>query len=163
MRMWTKYLKTGLGYVWALAAIYLSVIGTVNGETIAEAFFVKTGFRVTENWRSGQVLAEQTHPGYRTVIYQPVFPDWLAKPGQGIVRIDWIPEPDLPVIINEAIDLDRDQQTDFTLRLNTRTNTVHFHSCQGRSLRLADEKVLIFKNSRSLRINILDRKKFGNI
>lgn len=163
MNTWTEHFKTGLAYTWAIAAIFLSVMGLVNLGAIAKTFFIETGFRVTENWRSDAIATEQTHPGYRTVIYQPVFAGWLAKPNRGFLRIDWVQDPAFPVVINEAVDLDHDQRTDFTLRLNTRTNTVDFHSCHGRSLRLAEEKVLVHPNSRSLRIYIQDRKRFGNI
>lgn len=154
MRIWINYLKPWLGYIWAAAAILVSVTGFVNLGSIADVFVIKSGFQVTENWRGGQVDSVKVHDGYQTIIHQPVFEGLLNETNRGFIRIDWTSDPALPVEIVEAVDYDHDGRIDFTIRLNTSNNTVDFRSYHGCNFMLADEKVLVFDSSRSLRIKI---------
>lgn len=154
MRIWANYLKPWLGYIWVIAAILVSVMGFVNLESVAEVLIIKRGFQVTENWRGGKVDSVKVHDGYQTIIHQPVFDGLLSKKSRGFIRIDWTSEQELPVKIVEAIDYNHDGRVDFIIRLNTSNNIVDFHSYHGRNLALADEKVLVFEGSRSLRIRI---------
>lgn len=154
MRIWVNYLKPGLGYLWMITALLASVAGLANLGAIEEVLFIKRGFQVTENWGGGRTDSVIIHDKYRTVIHQPVFAGLWSETDRGFIKIDWIGEPELPVRIAEAVDYDHDNRTDFIIKLNTVDNEVEFQSNQGRNLRPADEKVLVFNKSRSLRINI---------
>lgn len=154
MKIWANYLKPWLGYIWVIAAIFVSIIGLINQGSIAEVFIIQRGYQVTENWRGGKVDSVKVHDGYQTIIHQPVFEGLLTKKSHGFIRIDWTSEQELPAKIVEVVDYNHDGRVDFIIRLNTSNNTVDFHSYHGRNLALMDEKVLVFERSRSLRIKI---------
>ncbi len=154
---WIKKLKLWLGYIWMVAALSLSIIGFINLESVAEVLIVRRGFQITENWRGGKISSVGEHGDYRTIFHEPVFEGWLTEKKRGFIRIDWTSDKRLPVRIIETVDYDRNGKVDFTIRLNTSDNKVDFHSNRGKDFMIADEKLLVFDKSRSLRIKIKER------
>lgn len=149
-----KVLKPWLGYSWLITALTVSITGFMNLESVAEVLFVKGGFQVTENWRGGAIDYVKVHEDYQTIVHQPVSAGLLTEKGQGFIRIDWVSAQGLPEIIFEAVDYDSDGRVDFTMELNTIDNRVNFHSERSKDFMLMDEKLLVFEESRSIRIKI---------
>lgn len=153
-----KVLKPWLGYIWLITVLAVSITGFMNMESVAEVLFVKGGFQVTENWRGGDIAHVKVHEAYQTIIHRPVFAGLLTEKNQGFIRIDWVSAQGLPEIILEAVDYDSDGRADFTLELNTIDNRVQLHSERNKDFILMDKKLLVFEESRSIRVKIKRRR-----
>ncbi len=70
-----------------------------------------------------EIARTETHEGYRTEIHRPVFDGLLGERDKGFVQIKWMPESGkLSPLIEEEIDFNKDNSTDFFISLDTRTN-----------------------------------------
>ncbi len=115
--------KSISGYIWAIITIPAVLSTFINNDFWAGKLAGITGVEISP-WHTGGVIAEtQMHKGYRTEIHQPVFDGLIGERDKGFVQVSWVPEgEELPAVIMEKIDYNRDSSIDFSIMLKTRTN-----------------------------------------
>ncbi|MCX5645542.1 MAG: hypothetical protein NTZ17_12840 [Phycisphaerae bacterium] len=115
-----------------------------------------TGLHVHPLYTGGAVAQTIDHGRYQTLIHRPVFDGLVGQREYGILQIRWQPkDANLPERIDEAIDLDADNTSEFTIRLNTKTNTADLEPSGERFLSI--DEVIPVANARVVRISLKRR------
>lgn len=148
----TKW-KTIAGYVWASLGVPILLAGFIGQDFWVQKLFVDPGLKISARWSGGEVVQTIDHEQYQTSIHRPVFDGLFWEKSKGFVQIDWTSEQELPEIIDENIDFDRDGQEDFQIVLNTQTNEATLRPLDSRIISITEEwGVLVFKNARTVRV-----------
>jgi hypothetical protein len=112
-----------------------------------------TGLHVHPLYTGGEVAHTIDHGRYSTLIHRPVFDGLVGPRTHGFVQIEWQPkDANLPDSIEEQIDLDTDGTSEFTIRIDTRTNSANLKASDSRVLSL--DEFLPVGNGRIARINL---------
>jgi hypothetical protein len=146
-----------LAYAWAFLAGPI-VLATFMGSTdfFPRKLVAVTGLHVHPIYAGGEVAQTIDHEHYQTLIHRPVFDGLIRERNTGFVQIEWqSKDANLPELIDEQIDFDRDGKADFRIQLNTSTNATTLGTLDGRFLS-ADE-VIEVQNARILRVNLRKR------
>jgi hypothetical protein len=116
-------LRTMLGYLWAFLALPIILATFIANDFWAAKLVAGTGLKVSPWFTGGEVRQTVNHEQYRTVIHQTVFDGVIWQRSKGFIQINWQPvQDDLPRIITEEIDYNRDGTKDFRIQLNTVNN-----------------------------------------
>ncbi len=149
-----RIIKSFLGYIWAVLAICITIICFVNMQTLENWITNESGLKVSDNWTGGKIESVIEHQNYQTILHQPVFPGLFSKSKRGFIQIDWTTSDILPSYIEESFDFNHDNQIDFSIYLDTINNTAELTPYSNRIISIKDQEVLVFDNSRTIRVNI---------
>jgi len=134
-----KRLKSIVGYAWAILAIPIVLATFIGMDFWARGLAGATGVIISPWFTGGEVVRTETHERYRTEIHRPVFDGLLGERDKGFVQIKWMPESGkLPPVIEEEIDFNGDNSTDFFISLNTRTNEASLRPESSRVIALRE-------------------------
>jgi hypothetical protein len=146
-------IRTHLAYGWAFLAAPLVLATFMGMDFFAGRLVAVTGLHVHPLYTGGEVAQTIDHGRYQTLIHRPVFDGLVGQREYGILQIQWQPkDANLPERIDEAIDLDADNTSEFTIRLNTKTNTADLELSGDRFLAL--DEVITVANTRVVRISL---------
>ena len=146
-------IRTYLAYSWAFLAAPLVLATFMGMDFFAGRLVAVTGLHVHPLYTGGEVAQTIDHGRYQTLIHRPVFDGLVGQREYGILQIQWQPkDANLPERIDEAIDLDADNTSEFTIRLNTKTNTADLEPSGDRFLAL--DEVITVANTRVVRISL---------
>ena len=146
-------IRTYLAYSWAFLAAPLVLATFMGMDFFAGRLVAVTGLHVHPLYTGGEVAQTIDHGRYQTLIHRPVFDGLVGQREYGILQIQWQPkDANLPERIDEAIDLDADNTSEFTIRLNTKTNTADLELSGDRFLAL--DEVITVANTRVVRISL---------
>jgi hypothetical protein len=144
--------KSIAGYIWASAALAMMLFLMFGSGLWQDILFTKTGVKVSARFTGGEIQNTIFHPFYATQIHQPVFDGFFGDSNKGFVLVDWVTETAFPQTISENIDYDNDGSTDFVVSLDTVENTVEMQALNSKVISVSDEKVMVLKNQRTIRI-----------
>ena len=147
----TKW-KTIAGYIWAGLGIPILLAGFIGQDFWGQKLFVEPGLKISARWSGGEIVQTIDHETYQTAIHQPVFDGLFGERSKGFVQIDWTSEQELPELIDENIDFDRDGKEDFQVTLNTQTHEATLTPFDSRALSFSEDDVLVFENARVVRV-----------
>jgi hypothetical protein len=116
-----KKLKSIMGYVWAVAALFIVLVTFFGNGYFSRTLATATGITVSPLYSGGNVVKVIDHGAYKTSIHRPVFDSLIGQTKKGFVQINWDPAARLPSEIVESIDYDSDGKEDFIVTLNTAT------------------------------------------
>jgi hypothetical protein len=152
----TKW-KTIAGYVWAGLGVPILLAGFIGQDFLVQKLFVEPGLKISARWSGGEIVQTIDHKTYQTGIHRPVFDGLFWERNKGFVQIDWTSEQELPEIIDENIDFDRDGKEDFQVTLNTQTYKATLIPFDSRAVSFTEDEVLIFERARTVRV-VLKKK-----
>jgi hypothetical protein len=145
-----------LAYAWAFLAGPI-VLATFFGLPAFTGKLVEvTGLHVHPVYSGGEVVQAIDHGHYQTLVHRPVFDGLIRERNTGFVQIQWQPkDANLPELIDEQIDFDRDGKADLRIRLNTDTDATILDPLDSRVLSADD--VIKVQDARILRVNLRKR------
>jgi hypothetical protein len=121
-----KKFKLITGICWAFAGLLLILIlfPALNGwsEAVSRLPFMK----INPNYTGGEVVTTYTEKNCTLNIHRPVFDGLLGERQTGFVQIDW--KGELPEIISDTVDYNRDGKADFFLEINRKDEKTNFKS-----------------------------------
>ncbi|HKK41928.1 MAG TPA: hypothetical protein VJ963_05935 [Bacteroidales bacterium] len=115
-----KKIRKLAGITWAFAGLLLIVILfpglTGLSGLLAEAPFMK----IHPRYSGGEKAYEIVRDHYTLEIRKPVFMGLVKDRKEGFVQLDW--RGQIPGVINDTIDYDRDGVSDFSISVDTASN-----------------------------------------
>jgi hypothetical protein len=148
-----------LAYSWAALAGPLLLATFMGMKPLTEGLVAVTGLHVHPIYTGGEKTPPIPHGPYQTTIHRPVFDGLVGPRDHGFVQIQWQPadtnQPGLPELIEEPIDFDADGTTDFTVRLDTKTNEASLETSDRRVLSI--QEVIPIRDARVVRVNLKAR------
>jgi hypothetical protein len=87
-------------------------------------------------------------------LHRPVFDGLIGERRQGFVQVNWKANEgkELPEVIREAVDYDRDGADDFTVELNTKTDQATFKAENEKVVKV--EEVYRLEKERAVRVKL---------
>ena len=150
-------LKSILGYIWAILAIPIVLTTFIHNGFWAKGLAEATGVEVSPWFTGGDIAGTQIYEEYRTEIHRPVFDGLLGERDEGFVQVNWVPkEEELPPVISEEIDYNRDGSIDFSIELNTHTNEVSLKPYSDKVISV--QSILNVDNGKVVRIWLKNEK-----
>ena len=151
-------IRAYLAYAWAFTAGPIVLAAFFGLPFFASKLVAVTGLHVHPLLTGGEVAQTIDHQRHQTLVHRPVFDGLIGQRSTGLVQIRWRPkDANLPEIIDEQIDFDRDGKADFRVQLNTGTDATTLEPLDRRVLSV--EEIIRVENTRILRVNL--RKKSG--
>ncbi len=121
-----SWIKTILGYTWAVLMLPLVLVTFVGMNGMAEKLVVITGLSISPWFSGGEVIETINHPGYQTLVHRPVFEGLFCERQTGFIQIRWqAATGSLPARIQEEIDYNRDGTVDFLIKFNRNSGKVN--------------------------------------
>lgn len=114
-------MKSIAGYAMGVAAIIIILVTFVVSDELALAFTRLTGIAVSPRYTGGDVVKAIDHDSYKTLIHRQVFDGLISDRNTGFLQINWKGTGPFPHILEESLDIDRDNIVDTIVRLDTRT------------------------------------------
>lgn len=112
-----KKIKIIAGITWAFAGLILIIIlfPGLNGfsRSLAKMPFMK----INPNYSGGDIAFIDSSSGYKIEVREPVFDGLWKERNHGFVQLDW--RGNIPKIITDTIDFNRDGNNDFTITIST--------------------------------------------
>lgn len=112
-----RKIKIIAGITWAFTGLILIIIlfPGLNGfsRSLAQMPFMK----INPNYSGGEIAFSDSSQGYIIEVRKPVFDGLWKDRKHGFVQLDW--RGNIPQIITETIDFDRDGNNDFSITINT--------------------------------------------
>lgn len=142
--------KAVIGYTLAALAVPVVLAVFIGQNYLMNGLVTITGIKVSPWMTGGDVVQVIEHGAYKTSIHETVFGGLLGEKGEGLVQVDWTPAQDLPEIIEEEVDYDRDGKNDFKVQLNTKINQGQITSISPLVVSL--EKTYLLKDGRAIRV-----------
>jgi hypothetical protein len=113
-----KKIKIIAGITWAFAGLILILVLfpglTGFSKSLAQLPFMK----INPHYSGGEVAFREINPGCTLVVRKPVFNGLWKERKHGFVQLDW--RGDLPEVISDTIDFERDGSNDFLININTK-------------------------------------------
>lgn len=116
-------IKTFLGYFIAFLGVPLVLATFMGNQFFTEVLVNTTGLEVSPWIIGGELQETLPRDGYNTLIYAPVFMGLIGETNEGFIQIAWSPANNLPEIISEEFDVNKDGKVDFKVTLNTEEKT----------------------------------------
>ncbi len=146
-------IKTCLAYSGAFLAGPLVLATFMGMEPLARKLVAVTGLHVHPLYTGGEVAQTIDHGTYRTLIHRPVFDGLVGQRKHGFLQIEWQPKgTNLPDLIEEQIDFNADNASEFRIRLDTKTNTANVNASDRNVLPVGE--VLTIGTARLTRVNL---------
>jgi len=146
-----RQLRVFFGYAWAIMAFPIILATFIGNNFWAEKIAMGTGLKVSPWFTGGEVVQTIQHQHYRTLIHRPVFDGLIGERNRGFVQINWrAGDNELPGLIDEAIDYNRDGKMDFRIKLNTKTGQAELLAPKPNVIGI--EQVYKLKNERVVRV-----------
>ena len=114
-----KKIKIIAGITWAFAGLILIILLFPKLTDLSKSFAQLPFMKINPNYSGGDIVFSDSVAGYKLDIRKPVFDGLLRERNHGFVQLDW--RGDIPEIISDTIDYDRDGSNDFLISINTRT------------------------------------------
>jgi hypothetical protein len=147
--------KSILGYSWAIMAVPVAFLIVFSSPLISDGLFGKDGVKVTDRLSGGEVREILEKEDYSIYLHEPVFDGFFFERDTGFVQIDFISQTELPLNIEEDIDYDSDNKTDFIISINTQSNEYELTPVSQKVKELSDEEVYVLENRRTIRVELI--------
>ena len=98
-------IRAFFAYLLAVAAILFMIFAFIGMDKL-ERIVLATGLHPTAWYSGGQPAATIEHQGYELIVNYPVFKTVFGAANEGFVQFRLIGKPNLPVEINETINID---------------------------------------------------------
>ena len=147
-------LKSILGYSWAIITVPFALAVLFSMPVLYQTLFEKRGLKVTDRISGAEVVQVIERNEYSIYLHKPVFDGFFIERKSGFVQVDFISETDLPLQIEEAIDYDLDNVSDFHISINTQSNEYELKAETENVKRLTAEEVYVLENRRTIRVEI---------
>jgi hypothetical protein len=146
-----------LAYGWAFLAGPVVLVTFMGSQDFFPRKLVAvTGLHVHPIYTGGEVAQTIDHSGHQTLIHRLVFDGLIRERNTGFVQIEWKPkDANLPELIDEQIDFDKDGKADFQVQLNTSTNATTLKRLDSRVVSV--DSVIKVQNVRILKVNLRKR------
>ncbi len=153
-----KSLRSIWGYFQATTVLPIILITFVGLDFWAESLVAITGLKVSPWYTGGEVIQTINHGSYHTLIHEQVFKGLLWERRKGFIQVAWkTDEKNLPELIEEEFDYDRNGAVDFRIKLNTKTNNANLVPYNQYVLSLTDFYDL--KNEKIVRVALKNSNK----
>lgn len=126
-----KKIKIIAGITWAFAGLILIIVLFPSLTGFSKSLSQLPFMRINPNYSGGEIAFSDSVKGYRLDIRKPVFDGLLKERMHGFVQLDW--RGNLPEVISDTIDFDKDGKNDFLIAINTKEPKTE--------IRLLDKKV----------------------
>jgi hypothetical protein len=143
-----------LGYSWAVLALVIVLAAFIGNLTWAKQLVKVTGVTISPWCTGGEEIATLDRANYQTVLHRPVFDGLIGERREGFVQVNlkaYVGE-ELPEMITEEIDYDRDGANDFTIVLNTKTDQATLQAASERVVKV--EGVYRMEKERAVRVKL---------
>jgi hypothetical protein len=158
-------LKSILGHTWAILALPIMLATFMGLDYWAKSLAKITDVEISPWFSGGEIIRTLVHENYKTILHRPVFDGLFGERKEGFVQVNWVPlDENLPPVINEEIDIDRDGTNDFHIQFNTLTNRAYLTDHSDRIIGI--EEVYSLGKERAVRVELrnsseISRKKKG--
>ena len=146
--------KSILGYSWAIITVPFAFAVLFSMPVLYQTLFEERGLKVTDRISGAEVVQVIERNEYSIYLHKPVFDGFFIERKSGFVQVDFISETDLPLQIEEAIDYDLDNVSDFHISINTQSNEYELKAETENVKRLTAEEVYVLENRRTIRVEI---------
>jgi hypothetical protein len=116
-----KTLKGVLAYSWAFLTIFIVLATFMGNDYFSGKLASATGITVSPWFSGGEIVRTVDHGTYKTYLHRPVFDALIGERREGFMQLNWEPYEGLPSVIQEEIDYNGDNRTDFRITLDTHT------------------------------------------
>lgn len=128
------HIRSVLGYLVAFLSIGLTIATYACNGLVGKEFVKFAKLVVSPNMYGGEIIKSIQRSGYRVVIHEPLF-NGLLKPRRiGSVQVDFFIENSSPIVIDESLDFDQDEQMDCKVHYDAEFNQVELESFNPRIL-----------------------------
>jgi hypothetical protein len=149
-----KKVKSILGYSWAIITVPFALAVLFSMPVMYQTLFEERGLKVTDRISGAEVVQVIERNAYSIYLHKPVFDGFFIERKSGFVQVDFISETDLPLQIEEAIDYNLDNVSDFHISINTQSNEYELKAETENVKRLTAEEVYVLDNRRTIRVEI---------
>ena len=146
--------KSILGYSWAIITVPFALAVLFSMPVLYQTLFEERGLKVTDRISGAEVVQVIERDEYSIYLHKPVFDGFFIERKSGFVQIDFISETTLPLNIEEAIDYNLDNVSDFQISINTQTNEYELKAETEHVKQLTAEEVYVLDNRRTIRVEI---------
>jgi hypothetical protein len=146
--------KSILGYSWAIMTVPFALAIMFSAPIIYQTLFEGSGLKVTDRISGGEVVQVIERNAYSIYLHKPVFDGFFSERTSGFVQVDFISETALPLQIEETIDYDLDQMSDFQISINTQTNEYELKAETENVKQLTAEEVYVLDKRRTIRVEL---------
>jgi len=115
-----RYIKYTLGTIWAAIALILILILFPGLRTISEGLSKAPFMKIHPMYTGGEIIDSVKKSNRTIYIHRPVFNGLIKERMLGFVQIDW--HGNIPNVINDTIDYNKDTIPDFIINIDTRNN-----------------------------------------
>jgi len=112
-----KTIKIIAGITWALLCLLVIVVLFPALNPLANSVSKYSFMKINPRLSGGEIVREYNKDNYAISIHRTVFDGLLRDRQQGFVQIDW--RGKLPQLINDTIDFDNDNMSDFIIQVDT--------------------------------------------
>jgi hypothetical protein len=110
-----------LGYSWAVLCLILIPATFIGNNGFAKMLTKFSFMKVNARYSGGELDRVLSKTDYKIEIYKPVFTALIGESSEGFVQIKWIASKELPPVINDTIDFDKNGVADFAVNIDTKT------------------------------------------
>jgi hypothetical protein len=121
-----KKLLTILAYSWAVICLLLIPVTFIGNNAFANMLAKFSFMKVNARYTGGDVDHSITKKDYKIEVNKPVFNALIGESTTGFVQVKWIPDKEMPPVINDTIDFDRNGSPDFSVIINTKSGKTEF-------------------------------------
>jgi hypothetical protein len=147
-------LKSILGYSWAIITVPFALAVLFSMPVLYQTLFEGSGLKVTDRISGAEVVQVIERKAYSIYLHKPVFDGFFSERKSGFVQVDFISETDLPLQIEETIDYDLDNVSDFHISINTQSNEYELKAATEDVKQLTAEEVYVLEKRRTIRVEI---------
>ena len=145
-------------YIWALLALPIVLATFIGNSYWAEKLITVTGLEISPWNTGGEIVQRIDHDQRQTLIHRPVFDGLITERRKGFVQVDWRAiAGDLPEMIDEEIDYDRDGTVDFRIRFDTGRNQVKLDALSPHVIGLRN--IFRLEDGRAVRVSLKNKRK----
>jgi hypothetical protein len=147
-------LQSILGYSWAILTVPFALAVLFFMPVLYQTLFEERGLKVTDRISGAEVVQVIERNEYSIYLHKPVFDGFFIERTSGFVQVDFMSETTLPLNIEEEIDYDLDNVSDFHISIDTQSSEYELKAETEHVKHLTAEGVYVLDNRRTVRVEI---------